>query len=962
MQALKAKKKALLDRLKLNPQDSVAKKQLDEVENEIFSGAEEAQFYDPTQGSAPIPRGTPSAKEGAVEYPQGTELNKTIPPKIATPTPPSAVTDIPADVKQDAAVVDSGKVPQVNTNNMEKPKINEVDLNPPQGDGDKIPEPPAKIDETKPTTADKQQANSDFLNRQVKTGTADVPDIPAQLANKEEPPLNLEGLEPPVQTDVIPPKEGQPEEGQTGEPIAEEEGTANTTIPPPSLPEVDDPNLNQSRSTTITSEESPFQVPMAEATTDAVGFEEEKGMDADRARASLGGLLELDSKQKEIIAEREAKGKEQYDLMKSEFDRIEMRDFVDGIVQSFGTMLAGVVGLASDLPVGQYYKAMDVFDPTKSMEATKALYEAGMASLDETQKEKMAQLKGVFDAMWSDAPYKTRIEYLKQMHDITKSQVNASSSADNQADRVSASTSTSEANKQALTQAKEASDRAKALREDKTYVANRERLGKLTEIMDTGSASGLLDVNATERQMKWNEQLAKSGITKKLNQPLKTILGEGVMEETGGFAGIGARPSVWSTLNTEIKPGYLDKKTGKMVDTGFSGQEAALTRCAEAISASLAGYRNDMVTVPDKEQIMEGMKMIRDVQHSNGLPITGQSLVNDTLAVLKAGYNGGKAVNRVSDNELVVAEIADSYFGVPLKANGFFTYYTVAAAKASLERQVGEHQSQIYEADEQARNLQYSAISGGARRGGRVYPPLTDGISPNEVEPQPGRNGRGEWYGIYADEIPKAKVLPDGDIQLPPAWNDPKVISTVDAITSKYGMKPQELMALIALESAETFDPRALELGGTGATGLIQFVPTTAIGLAQIHKVPGSERWDKNDTASRQEAQKWVAGLPLVNQLELVDTYLSDSLRANGAKDAKGIYTAIFRGSNTNTGPITVATPGNAYDKNRPLDTNNDGRISYDEWTARVTPYVEKYSKMKWGAKTQPLADSAGAQ
>lgn len=950
IQALKAKKKALLDRLKLNPQDSVAKKQLDEIENEIFSGVEEAELYDPTQGSAPTPRGTPSAKEGAVEYPQGTELNKMIPPKIATPAPPSAaVTDIPPDVKQDAAVVDSGKVPQVN--NMENPKINEVDLNPPQGDGDKIPEPPAKLAETKPTTADKQQSNSDFLNRQVKTGT-DVPDTPSPLATKEEPPLNLEGLEPPVQTDVIPPKEGQP-----AEPIAEE-GVADTTIPPPALPKVDDPNLNQSRSTTIASEDSPYQVPMAEATTDAVGFEEAKGMDADTARASLGGLLELDSKQKEVIAEREAKGKEQYDLMKSEFDRIEMRDFVDGIVQSFGTMLAGVVGLASDLPVGQYYKAMDVFDPTKSMEATKALYEAGMASLDETQKEKMAQLKGVFDAMWSDAPYKTRIEYLKQMHDITKSQVNSSSSADNQADKLNTNTSTSEANKQALTQAREASDRAKALREDKTYIESKDRLRKFEEILATGKASGLLDVNpeAKKKQIEWNDQLAKSGITQKLNQPIEAILGEGIMEETGGVFGIGASKSVWSTLNSELKPEYIDKKTGERVDP----DRVALEKCAESISLSLKNRGG--VTAPSKDQIMEGMKMVKDIQQSNGLPITGQSLVKDTVELIKAGYNGGQAVNRVSDNELVIAEIANSYLKIPLTTNGFFTYSTVNDAKNFLEQKIGDHETQIYEADEQARNLQYSAISGGAQRGGRVYPPLTDGISPNEVEPQPGRNGRGEWYGIYADEIPKAKVLPDGDIQLPPAWNDPKVISTVDAITSKYGMKPQELMALIALESAETFDPRALELGGTGATGLIQFVPTTAIGLAQIHKVPGAEKWDKNDIASRQEAQKWVAGLPLVNQLELIDTYLSDSLRANGAKDAKGIYTAIFRGSNTNTGPITVATPGQAYVKNKPLDTNNDGRISYDEWTAKVTPYVEKYSKMKWGAKSQPLADNVGAQ
>lgn len=971
MQALKAKKKALEDRLKLNPQDTVAKKQLDEVDNQIFTGVEEAQLVDPTQGNVPAPRGTPSPAEGAVNYPEGTKTNEKIPPKIpmqgeaTAPQPGANLQDsIPPDVKQDAKVVDSGKVPQVQN------KINEVDLNPPKGDGDKLPEVPLNLGGLEPKDMNGYEKLVDMPASQLpkgdRTEPAEIPEPPAQLATKPTTPpetgdtsgggvgAQLENLadkeQPPepTPTDVVPPEGGEPPAGpapdtQVGQTVFE-------------VPE--DSNLNQQVNNQKTFEESPYQVAVVEGAKDAIKFQEEKGADADKARASLGGLLKLDEKQKAIISEKEAKGKEQYDLMKSEFDRIEMRDFVDGVVQSLGTMLAGIVGLASDLPIGQYYKAVDVFDPTKATEATKALYDAGMASLEESQKEKLAQLKGVFDAMWSEAPYKERMEYLKQMHDVTKSAVSSSQTVDNRPDAVSKGESTSTANKEAMTQAKEYADRAKELRQDKNYVENRSRLDKFNEILATGNASGLLDVNpeAKTKQLTWNDQLAKSGVAQKLNQPVEAILGEGIMEPTGGLpiVGWGESPSVWGTLENEIRPPSIDPKTGKLVDPDFAGNQEALDRCATSISTALKNRGG--VMVPDKDQIMEGMKMVRDIQHSNGLPITGQSLVKDTIELIKAGYAGGKAVNRVSDNELVIAEIANNYLKLPLIQNGFFTYGTVNASKNYLEQAVGRHESQIYEAEEQARTLQHTALTGGGtKRGGRVYPPLTDGLSPNEVEPQPSR-GRGEWYGIYADEIPKAKVLPDGDVQLPPAWNDPKVISTVDAITIKYGMKPQELMALIALESAETFDPRALELGGTGATGIIQFVPSTAKGLAIAHKVPDAENW------SAQDAQRWVAGLPLVNQLELVDTYLAQSMRKGGATDAKGIYTAIFRGSNTTTGPITVATPGNAYDKNKPLDTNNDGRISYDEWTAKVTPYVEKYSKMKWGSKTQPVADNGGVQ
>jgi len=966
MQALKAKKKALEDRLKLNPQDTVAKKQLDEVDNQIFTGVEEAQLVDPTQGNVPAPRGTPSPAEGAVNYPEGTKTNEKIPPKIpmqgeaTAPQPGANLQDsIPPDVKQDAKVVDSGQVPQVQN------KINEVDLNPPKGDGDKLPEVPLNLGGLEP-----QPSQAPAVS---KTEPAEIPELPAQLATKPTTPpetgdtsgggvgAQLENLadkeQPPepTPTDVVPPEGGEPPAGpapdtQVGQTVFE-------------VPE--DSNLNQQVNNQKTFEESPYQVAVVEGAKDAIKFQEEKGADADKARASLGGLLALDEKQKAIIAEKEAKGKEQYDLMKSEFDRIEMRDFVDGVVQSLGTMLAGIVGLASDLPIGQYYKAVDVFDPTKATEATKALYDAGMASLEESQKEKLAQLKGVFDAMWSEAPYKERMEYLKQMHDVTKSAVSSSQTVDNRPDAVSKGESTSTANKEAMTQAKEYADRAKAMREDKNYVESRARLQALEEILATGNPSGLMDVDSTKKakQVEWNDKLGKSNITKTLNQPLEKLLGKTIMQGESNWV-MPDVPSAWEALRNELPPAVVDPKTGKTIDPSLAeligkDGDGAMGRSVDALLAQLNTYRNANVAVPTKQQVLDTMGLIKDMQQGNGLPVTGQTLLQDTYDVLRAGYAGGGAVNRVSDNKLLIADIADKYLGIPLSGSGFFTLSGVLDSKEYLGSQVAKHEANIYEMEGQAREVQRMALTGGGRSEGRVYPPLTDGITPNEVEPQPSR-GFGEWHGLYADKLPKAKVLPDGDVQLPPAWNDPKVISTVDNITTKYGMKPQELMALIALESAETFDPRALELGGTGATGLIQFVPSTAIGLAKIHKVPGSEKWEKDDPTSRQEAQKWVAGLSLVNQLELVDTYLADTMRSNGAKDAKGIYTAIFRGSNTNMSDITYATPHKAYEKNRRLDTDGNGRITYNEWTARVTPYVEKYSKMKWGAKTQPVADNTG--
>src|SRR3546814_174031 len=47
-------------------------------------------------------------------------------------------------------------------------------------------------------------------------------------------------------------------------------------------------------------------------------------------------------------------------------------------------------------------------------------------------------------------------------------------------------------------------------------------------------------------------------------------------------------------------------------------------------------------------------------------------------------------------------------------------------------------------------------------------------------------------------------------------------------IAEELGLNPDDLMACIAWESGETFSPSIKNMAGSGATGLIQFMPTTA--------------------------------------------------------------------------------------------------------------------------------------
>lgn len=53
----------------------------------------------------------------------------------------------------------------------------------------------------------------------------------------------------------------------------------------------------------------------------------------------------------------------------------------------------------------------------------------------------------------------------------------------------------------------------------------------------------------------------------------------------------------------------------------------------------------------------------------------------------------------------------------------------------------------------------------------------------------------------------------------------------VDVIARRLGASPQDLLDIMHFETGGTFDPAQRNLAGSGATGLIQFLPATARGL-----------------------------------------------------------------------------------------------------------------------------------
>lgn len=156
--------------------------------------------------------------------------------------------------------------------------------------------------------------------------------------------------------------------------------------------------------------------------------------------------------------------------------------------------------------------------------------------------------------------------------------------------------------------------------------------------------------------------------------------------------------------------------------------------------------------------------------------------------------------------------------------------------------------------------------------------------------------------------------------------NDPQFMAGVNAIATKYNTSPEAILAVMHFETGGSFDPSTRNAVGSGATGLIQFVPATAKGLGtttdQIAKMGRSE------------------------QLALVDEYLSGTgLSGNKENQIEDVYMAVLY-------PKAVGKPlsyplfkkgTKQYEQNAGLDQDGDGIITKADASAKVRAIMEKY-------------------
>lgn len=148
----------------------------------------------------------------------------------------------------------------------------------------------------------------------------------------------------------------------------------------------------------------------------------------------------------------------------------------------------------------------------------------------------------------------------------------------------------------------------------------------------------------------------------------------------------------------------------------------------------------------------------------------------------------------------------------------------------------------------------------------------------------------------------------------------------VMAVAEDLQFDPNFLMAAMAFETGETFSPAIKNAAGSGATGLIQFMPATAKRLG----------------TTTDELAKMSA----IDQLDYVKKYFSPY--RGKLKTVADVYMAILW-------PKAVGQPddfvlfhkeqGKVYDQNKGLDVDRDGKITKQEAAEKVQKKLEKGSK-----------------
>ena len=148
--------------------------------------------------------------------------------------------------------------------------------------------------------------------------------------------------------------------------------------------------------------------------------------------------------------------------------------------------------------------------------------------------------------------------------------------------------------------------------------------------------------------------------------------------------------------------------------------------------------------------------------------------------------------------------------------------------------------------------------------------------------------------------------------------DNPDFKEEVNRLGTKYNVNPMALMAIMDFETGGSFDPAELNQAGSGAIGLIQFLPKTARSLG---------------TTNAELAQ-----MSKIEQLVYVEKYFDQfGYRLSGG-NVDDIYMAVLwpKAIGKPEGYVLFRRGTKAYGQNSGLDHNEDGTITKYEAATKV--------------------------
>lgn len=158
---------------------------------------------------------------------------------------------------------------------------------------------------------------------------------------------------------------------------------------------------------------------------------------------------------------------------------------------------------------------------------------------------------------------------------------------------------------------------------------------------------------------------------------------------------------------------------------------------------------------------------------------------------------------------------------------------------------------------------------------------------------------------------------------------DVEFINGVKILASKYNTEPANILAAMHFETGGSFNPGIRNQAGSGATGLIQFMPSTAKNLGTTTDA--------------------LASMSRTEQLSYVDQYFAGAgLSKNKSNDINDVYMAILwpKAVGQSDDYVLFSKGTKAYEQNKGLDIDGNGVVTKADASRKVRSFVEAYKNV----------------